>query len=309
MGYERGKPCILVLTVMSGDLVSLACPESINGWQHFRIGPDFRLQKFPIPERKLTLVEISHHLNLGCGERLKQLADCDDRIRDFLVEKNHPEFVTLAIARQIRKWRKRQPDKYFHLATSVVMDSEIHLLANSAPFTAIRFARDRMNEKQILRCIHRRPEAGVLFALERMTPRLIEKAITECPGTLITHGHSRVSDEQLDRCARYDPFAAIHTRVAMNPRRHAILLARSYLLAFPMQSGATMESFHAEIIESLTRFPDVWLSAHQQDYGEIFDSLRQRAQIQVDHEFIQTLLIRIPTKHRKHLADHIARQM
>ena len=307
LGFNSGKPCILVLTVMRGDLVSLAAPDSANGWHHYRISPDFELQAFPIHDRKLTPDELNDHVNLECCEQLEQLGDCDDALRDFLDRKDRPDFVSQALARQIRKWRKRRPDKFFHFVPSLVKESEIPFLANIAPFTGLRFFRKRMTEKQILRCIHRSPEGGVLFAFERMTPAQIERAIKECPGTLITHRHSRISDKQLDRCAQYDPFAAIKTRAAMNPRRHAILLARSYSLAFPMQPGGTMDDFHAEIIGSLTRFPDVWLSAHQHDYDEIFECLSQRAQIRIDHGFIQTLLGKISIKHRKHLADHIAK--
>lgn len=307
LGHEHGKPCILVITVVRGDLVSLAAPDSTTGWRHYRIGPDFELLPFPIQDRKLTPDELNHHVNLECCEQLEQLSDCDDALRDFLDRKDRPDFVSQALARQIWKWRKRRLDKLFHLVPSMVKNGEIPFLPNISPFTGLRFFRKRMTEKQILRCIHRSPEGGVLFAFERMTPAQIERAIKECPGTLITHRHSRISDKQLDRCAQYDPFAAIKTRAAMNPRRHAILLARSYLLAFPMQPGGTMDDFHAEIIGSLTRFPDVWLNAHQQDYGEIFGCLSQHAEIRIDHGFIQTLLGKISIKHRKHLADHIAK--
>ncbi|MEI7910246.1 MAG: hypothetical protein WCK77_11455 [Verrucomicrobiota bacterium] len=312
LGFEGGEPYALALNVREGDLLTLS--ERASGchdpaWRHFQIGVGFELLPLEIAGRDLTFEERLFHLKPQHDEPLKQPGSCDDDLRAVLAEREYPEWLAAILARQVRNWREREPAKYFLLVPSSVTDAEIAACVSVAPYAALRFFKARLSEEELLTAIHDSIEGGVRFAFGWLTQEQIDRACWDCPGVLLAAHATRISDDQLQLCSNNDPAVAFDIRKSMPPRRHAIVLANSYVISLVEKLHRQLPNFEEEVEESLIRYPDVWLKAHWNDFGRLFRALAAFAEIRTNWDFMSRLLLRLPAEFRSSLALIIAQQV
>ncbi len=278
-------------------------------WSHYRISPDLEPEACHVGNRELQPESIDASFSSASVASIPQLSDCDDEMRSFLAKPKRPRWLQNTLNRQIDLWRRRNPGKYLHLAPSRASAVEIAHSVKVNPFAALRFFRKHLSPKLLDIAINESIEGGVIFAFERLTTTQIRRAMRECPGILLAHRADRITDGQFEHCARFDPFAGIRIRTEVSAYRHAIALARSYTLAFPMEDGLGLAAFQCEILESILFFPEPWLRAHHNDFRTLIARLKEWTQINIDHEVILNLLSHWPEPHKllvdRYLAESI----
>lgn len=309
LGYEGSKSCAIVINVKRHDLISLrnrrATPLEIE-WSHYRIGCLFELHRIPIGNHRLRDEDCDHQVYPENSAPIAQPTNCDDDLRNFLAKAGRPRWLKTIINRQVQKWRTCHPEKYYHLAPSCASAREITLCVTIAPFTALRFFKDKLSKKELGQCIWRSIQGGVIFAFDLLTPRQIKIAIRECPDTMLSLHAEKLSDEDLELCVRFDPFAGIRIRNSVPPHRHAVLLAYSYSLAFPMADRGLLGNFHAEIEHSLMLFPETWLRVHNNSLPLLLELLETQAQMRIDNDFLLRLLVGLPREHQGIVARYLS---
>jgi len=65
----------------------------------------------------------------------------------------------------------------------------------------------------------------------------------------------------------------------------------------------------AELIESITNHPSVWLSFHDQSYSELFGRLRNRLGLIMTTSDLQRIMRATPAEYHQPLMHHIAGQL
>ena len=121
LGYDRINPSLLFLIVRAGDLISLGkrtIGETSTVWTHYKVGRGFRLMEIAIKGRGLTYAEIRSRV--GPYRLLEQPSECDDSLREFLSDSDHPKWMLPIIERQKMKWRKNRLSKFYHLVPSEI---------------------------------------------------------------------------------------------------------------------------------------------------------------------------------------------
>lgn len=301
LGFEGSKSCAIVINVRRHDLISLRHRRALSSefeWRHYRIECLFELKRIPIGNHRLRDEDCDHQVYPENSAPIAQPTNCDDDLRNFLAKAGRPRWLKTIIHRQVQKWRTHHPEKYYHLAPSRASAREITRCVSIAPFTVLRFFKNKLSDKELVHCISRSIEGGVIFAFDRLTPRQIKTALRECPGTMLALHAEKLSNEDLEFCARFDPFAGISVRNSVPPHRHAVLLAYSYSLAFPMADRALLGQFQAEIEQSLTHFPETWLRVHENSFSILLDCLAIHAQMRIDNDFLLRLLTGMPSEHQ-----------
>ncbi|MEO8616885.1 MAG: hypothetical protein ABI600_17220 [Luteolibacter sp.] len=308
-GFDRTKACAIVINVRRGDVISLshrAENRTNMQWSHFRITRMFEMETIQVENRELQPADCDSHLFPEAALPISQLANCDDALRNFLAKPKSPAWLKTAISRQLDVWRRNMPGKFLDLAPSWATADEVANSVEINPFAALRFFKDKLSADQVDRAVRLSIEGGVLFAFERLTPAHMRKALRECPGTLLANRSDSLNDEQFEHCARFDPFVGIKMRNQVSAARHAILLARSYTLAYPRSDGPALSAFQAEIVESLINYPEAWLRAHQDNFRYLIESLGNWTHIRIDQNLLQALLVGMPKEHQPMVERYLA---
>ena len=188
LGYDRIHPSAVVLIVKPGDLISLGeKPIGISTatWTHHRVNRRFRLEKIDITGRSLTNAEI-RSLARGAAP-FEQAPGCDDTLREFLADSDHPGWLIPILERQKQKWRTHRLSKFYHLAPASAMPGELERVVKLAPGAALRFHFDSLTKGQINRCIRRDLATAIVHLRGHMSPAHLRKACREYPALLLEH--------------------------------------------------------------------------------------------------------------------------
>jgi hypothetical protein len=166
LGFNRIDPCALFLEVQKSDLISVG-EKAIGGtfatWTHYQIGPDFALKRIDIGGRILTAAEIRAWLPPAVTS-YHQPPGCDESLREFLADPNHPAWLVPILERQKRKWRMTRLSKFYRLVPSEASQDEIDRIMKLAPGAALRFFSEHLTKGQIKRCIRRDLKTAVVHA-------------------------------------------------------------------------------------------------------------------------------------------------
>ena len=308
LGFHPARPCALILLVRRGDLISIG-QKIIGGGKasriHYQIGPDYELLRFEIPDSNKTNLGIRARL-LPAVSRLRQLPACDDSLRDFLADGNHPQWLTPILARQKRKWRKNRTAKLYHLVPTEVADQEIPNCVAAAPGAALRFFRDRIDSNELRQCIGRDLETAVLYAMNEMSETQLDRACLELPTLLLKHHASKLSDERLILCVSLDPFEGFRIRNQLAPHLHARVLACTLGLPFGLFDSGDLSGLPSEVLHSFLNFTQAWVNAFDGNYQRLLSTLMRHRGTRSASDFLLHLLKHVPAEHLPHVARFAA---
>ncbi|MEO8615183.1 MAG: hypothetical protein ABI600_08595, partial [Luteolibacter sp.] len=212
LGFDARKSCVLVVNVLRNDLISVrnrVVGTSTAEWSHFRITRLLELETCRIGNSELRSEDCDSHVYPENAASIAQPPNCDEDLRAFLEAPNRPRWLLIILNRQLYAWRRYRPKKFYDLAPRRASAFDIAKSVTIHPYAALRFYQKKLSGQQIDRAISQSIEGGVIFAFERLSEAQFHTALRECPGTLLIHHPDALTDEQLEHCARFDPFAGI----------------------------------------------------------------------------------------------------
>jgi hypothetical protein len=307
LGFDRINPCLLLLIVRKGDLITIGkktIGESTATCRHYRVDRGFRLKEIAIEGRGLTHAEI-RSLAGACAP-MEQAPGCDDSLRGFLADSGHPKWLLPILERQKRKWRANRPSKFYHLVPFEVQESEIPRVVKIAPGAALRFFLPKLKKVQIRSCIRRALATAVVHAFDEITPTQFQRAIRDYPSLLLTHQGTRIPIELLMRCVRFERFDAFIIRKRFPPALHAQILAETCGLPFQLFKCGNISRLPAEIETSFRRYPAVWLEAYDDDFTKLFRTLERSGKMKTCHKLLDFLMSSLPSQHLPALYQYIS---
>ena len=208
----------------------------------------------------------------------------------------HPKWLADHVTETLRSWREQAPNTYVNHAPRDWLERDILILAAYAPQRALNDFRHRLTPDLEASCIRRLtlPETDPLLGdLPHQSLRLKQRA------TYVLQNHlPALSNAELRRCAKADPVTAYRSRHLMtDDRRSAILLASSFGVAWHTDRHTLGPAFRMEIFDSLTQFPDEWLTSNP-GFAHIFGRLNHLLGICFDANAIALMLRRMaPANH------------
>lgn len=307
LGFDRIHPSVVVLIVKPGDLISLG-DKPIGGpsatWTHYRVGRRLRLEKAGITDRSLTNAEIG---SLARGaEPFEQAPGCDDTLREFLADPEHPRWLVPILERQKQKWRTNRLSKFYHLAPASAPPGELDRLVKLAPGAALRFHFGRLTKGQINRCIRRDLATAIVHHFAHMSPAHLKKACRDFTVLLLEHRGTELSEENLLFCVRFEPFRSFAIRRRFPPHLHAMILAATCDLPFELFECGDISGLPAEIEASFRQFPESWLRVYDSDVPALFRVLERRGRMTLDQDLFEALTDKLPPQYPPKIFQFIA---
>ena len=311
LGFDLIHPCVLFLLVQEGDLVSVG-EKTIGGksasWIHYQVGPDFALKRIDMGGRTLTAAEIRTWMPPAVT-LYHQPPGCDESLREFLADPNHPAWLVPILERQKQKWRTKRLSKYYRLAPSEASREEIDRILKLAPGAALRFFSEHLTKGQINRCIRRDLKTAVVHAYDAMSAAHLEVACREHPVLLLQHQGARLPEDILLRCVRFEPFEAFRIRNRFPAPIHAKILAATCELPFGLFRSGNISRLPVEIETSFKRYPGLWLESFHNDFASLFRVLERQGKMKVDHVLLEFLMVVLPSQHLPNLGKFISNQL
>ncbi len=310
LGHDRINPSLLFLIVRAGDLISLGkrtIGETSTVWTHYKVGRGFRLMEIAVKGRGLAYAEIC--LQVGLYRPLEQPSECDDSLREFFSDSNHPRWMLPILERQKRKWRTNHPSKLYHLVPSEIQDTEIRRVVKIAPSAALRFLQPKLTQLQTRRCIRRALATAVIHAFDHIPSTQFKRAIRDYPGLLLKHQGKRIPVDLLMRCVRFEPFEAFVIRKQFPPALHAKILAETCVLPFQLFKSGNISRLPAEIATSFRRYPVEWIEVYNGDFSKLFRVLERHGRIKTCQKLLNILMSSLPQEHLPGLFKFIANQL
>lgn len=309
LGRESRRTCALVINVRRGDIISIR--ETIRGlqdyqWRHYRIGDNFQPLALDLTNRRITVDEFVGMTKASDGEDVPQIDLSKKTMREFIAE-THPDWLNQILIQQFAHWRTNKPASLFRLAPSHMTESDLRICVRKEPFLALAHSKHRLSKRQLARCVRASLKGAVMYAPEMLTPSQIKESIYEHPKETIRHVWDKLTVEELRLCATNHPYTAFKMRIKMPLEKRAIMLARSYQYSFLADFGKPLAPLHAEIVDSLTHYPDEWLCCHNNDYGQIFRGLKIHVKLEVNAKVCTALLEGMHEDRKELLARFIGR--
>ncbi len=138
-------------------------------------------------------------------------------------------------------------------------------------------------------------------------PRRVRRKHLPSHATYLLDNHlQQLTNQELRICSKTVPMSAFTLRCLVPPRRHAIMLAHSYGVVWHTLFGDARTPFRDEVLDSLARYPDEWLSANEKGFKGIFRKLSSLSGIRLKPLEFQSLLKQIAPRGRQDLAEYIA---
>jgi len=307
LGYDEGKPSALILDVHQRDLVVIRAKESKDGnfiCQYFRIGRDWVPRRLALNCPHYSHQQVVDLIELSDIVPDRQVDSSDRALLDFLME-THPPWLSDIFSRQIEHWHLNKLERFFCLAPSRATYDEIHVCINDYPAHALAHYKHLLTRRQIRSCVRRSLRGAVMHAFDELSPSLVEKAVVDHPHEMIRYAAHRLTDSQLERCAKLAPYAAFVCRTGMPPSRHAAMLAISYPHCAIIYYN-NHPALRSEFLHSITMHPEKWLSFHNQSYSKLFRCLRNRLGLKLTASELRGIMKGTPEEYHQPLMDHIA---
>lgn len=308
LGRDPGMPSALVLDVRQRDLISVMARDVAGGaytWRHFRIGHDFEPQRLELPSKSFRWDDLCDLIEMTDIVPDIQVDSCDGKLRDFLAE-SHPAWLQEILDRQIQHWRTHRPERFLRLAPSRASEEEFDFCYSKFPLLTLANFHDRLSSEEIYWLSQRSLKGAVMYAFDVLTAEQITKAMDKYPREMIHFAATRMSDRQLRTCAYKEPHTAFDHRWSQPSRRRAAVLSITYSYCLLYYQNGPSRALHWEIIDSITKHPDVWLSVHGDRYETLFNGLRQYLGMTFDPTTLLKMLHGVETEYRQGFAEYIA---
>jgi hypothetical protein len=128
------------------------------------------------------------------------------------------------------------------------------------------------------------------YALDRIPTHLREDFLIQHAATALEHWRSLLSGPDWVACALAQPQGVYDLRMSLSSRDQAYILGTVYQIfwCLPFLNPSTSERM--EILDSIREHPDVWLTIHEYDFGQMFSKLERFARIRPSHDLITALM-------------------
>jgi hypothetical protein len=310
LGRDPGKPSALILDVRKRDLISVMERSACDGnftWRFYRIGHNFEPEPLDLPSDSFRLDDLRDHIELSDLNPDVQVDCCDNLLKDFLAEP-HPDWLAEILDRQIQHWRAHHPERFYRLAPSRSTEQEFYDCCQKFPLLTLGNFQDRLSTEDVYWLAQRSLKGAVMHAFHVLTDAQIKKAIDEHPGEMIRHAAAKLTDRQLRTCIHKEPQVAFHCRWTLPSRRRAAVLAIAYPGCFLHYHDNPGRALHWEVIASITKHSDVWLSIHKhKGFEAVFDGLRRYLGMKVDSRALWEMFGGMDSEIRPLLSRYIAK--
>lgn len=225
----------------------------------------------------------------------------------LLFHSQHPSWLQRYVDATLQSWRYQSLDTYLNNAPRKWLEDDLLLLAVQDPQRALADFSGKLTTKLREDCIRNLgiPESELQDKSLPVNQRPINW-ISKATYALRNHLHE-LSDQTLRNCAIADPVTAYRLRNRVtDDRRAAILLSRSYGLAWHTDRHTRGPLFRREILDSISNFPDEWIDASGCGLSYIFKRLKSLLDIQFETEEFIEMLRNIAPVGRRPLAHYLA---
>ncbi len=269
LGFDGEQSCALVIEVEPDDLLCIKDVDPNTGrrrQRHFRIGHGFHPLLVAPPDESVT-PEL-----LRAGGADQSAHESRDEVLRSLFRQTHPAWLRKILERQLRHWKGNDPDSYYRFAPLTLIERDLKLLPGIAPFAALARFRNRLDERQLARCVGSSPKGAVIYATDEIPQRDREAYLVANAKEALQFAADRLTDIELGICSRIEMMTAYRLREQMTGHRRAIVLACTYQII--VRGRQSLTDTHAELRQSLLAYPDQWLASDPGGFRSIFRGLR-----------------------------------
>lgn len=300
LGLEDGQTCALVIEAKQDDLICIKDADPISGRyriRYFRMGQGFQPLAIAPPDKSVTPAQQTELLRVGGADQSASQTR-DEALRN-LFKQTHPAWLRKILERQLRHWKRNDPDSYFRFAPLTLVHRDLHLLPGIAPFAALARFRNRLDMTQIARCVRNSPKGAVIFATDEIPERDREAYLVAHAKDSLEFAADKLSDSELCVCSRLEMMTAYRLRGRMAGHRRATVLASIYQIT--VRDRRSLTEVHTELRQSLLAYPDQWLATDPGGLPSILGGLRH-AGVSFSSTFITALKSRMGVSDRRALA-------
>lgn len=217
----------------------------------------------------------------------------------------HPAWIQEPLDYALMQWRHKCPTLFLRVAPPSEVQESIALLVRYDPRRALAEYSGALDADQFQICMERNPEAAARYGFQQI-PRADRIGLVRTYSTLALNHHlDRMTEMELEVAAGADAMTAFHLRHFLEGRRHAIVLSKSYPVAFFIAQRGAESELDGEVKQSVLEFPRIWHRTHYRSFGILFRSLACPLGIHFSGDDFLRLHEKLGAKLRKELQIHI----
>ena len=302
---EHGD-CCLVTRAAPGDLIAIAEPRLHKrglDWVYFVVDDNF-VPNVCTQNRKMGYLEVQQYLS-DCLAPLSTSLELTDGMLRILFQISQPSWLTCMLTAQLADWKLRDPAAFANYTPTVPDPADLDRCVTDAPSIMLERWMELLDEHQLAECVGLSPEGAVRYALDRVPNRLLEDYLIQHAAIALEHCRSQLSGPDWAACASALPTETFKLWMTLPSRDQAYILATvcQILWRLPFANPSTGERM--EILESIREHPDVWLTLHEHDFGQMFAKLERFARIRPSHDLVHALMHHEDEEVRRRILESI----
>jgi hypothetical protein len=304
------RSCCLVIKAIPGDLIVIAEPRphgSQLDWLFLRIGEDFVPQIIE-QGRKPSYSEIREILSSKLIRPSESLVLTNGDLRR-LFKTQVPAWLEAILSAQLETWRSRDLAAYVNYTPSVPDTVDLDRCVTTSPCIMLERWKTVLDERLLERCIKLSPEGAVRYALAEIPDHLREDYLFDNAVIALDVCRAELSEMDWCICARARPKEAYDLRTSLSSRKRAFILATLYEILWMLPFSNPTAGQRQEILESILKHPDVWLSLHRSSFIQLFGRLERLASIRPGLPEIDLLRNHRNEEARNRIHEYIASQL
>lgn len=287
---EHGD-CCLVARATPGDLIAIAEPrlqERGLDWVYFVVADNY-VPTVVERNRKMGYLEIQRYFS-DCLAPLSTSLELTDGILRILFQSSQPSWLESILTAQLADWKWRDPAAYANFTPTVPDPLELDRCVTAAPSIMLERWMELLDQNQLAKCVGLSPEGAVRYALDRIPNRLLEDYLIRHAAIALEHCRARLSGPDWAACASALPTETYKLRMTLPSREQAYILATVYQILWCLPFANPSFGERMEILESIREHADVWLTTHEDSFGQMFAKLERFARIRPNHDLIHALM-------------------
>jgi hypothetical protein len=304
------RNCGLVIRTRPGDILAIVEPrprkQGLN-WLFLSVGEDFVLTVIE-NRRKLDYKEIQQLQSDSKIPLTKSLKVTDEDLRR-LFQASCPPWLDSILQSQLHDWKARDPAAFAYYTPTVPAPGDLDRCITAAPLVMLERWRDHLSEQQLAKCIGLSSEGAVRYAFDKIPVRLREEYLRRHAAIALHYWRHILADRDWAACAEAQPRETYNLRMSIPSRDRAYILATVYDILWILPFTNPNHAEQKEIIESILKHPDVWLSIHQSCFRTMFCKLERLTMIRLGLTEIDALRHHRNEEVRNRIHEYIANQI
>jgi hypothetical protein len=287
---EHGD-CCLVIRATAGDLIAIAEPRHQDrrlDWVYYVVD-DNCVPTFFERSRKMGYLEIRQFFSDSLATLSDSMELTDGMLR-ILFQASQPSWLACILNVQLADWKLRDPAAFANFTPKLPDPADLDRCVSAAPRCMLERWMDLLDEQQLAKCVGLSPEGAVRYALDRIPNRLLEDYLIKHAAIALDHCRARLSGPDWAACASALPTETFKLRMTLPSHEQAYILATVYQILWRLPFANPSTGERMEILESIREHPDVWLTTHEDSFGQMFAKLERFARIRPNHDLIHALM-------------------